>query len=132
MFKKGILLAGCILLLTTGCGSKKLTCTLEEDDQKSSVEFTFKDDVAERMNMEIQMEMEEDVDKDELDEQIKTFKEAYEGYGFEDVEVKAKNNVLNISLSMDAAKFMDEEDNKESLSYDSLKEEFEEDGYTCK
>lgn len=131
MKKKGLLLAFLVLLLTTGCGKKKLTCTREEDGQKSTLKVNFKDDKAEKVTLGIEMEFDEEVDDKELDERIKSFKEYYESSGFEDVEVKAKGKKLNISVSMDANKFMANAEDEE-LSYDSIKKELEDGEYTCK
>lgn len=118
------------LFLVTGC-EKKLTCTLEEEGQKSTLIYRFKDDKATKVTMKVRIELDENIDDKKIDERIKTFKEYYESNGYEDVEVKAKGKRLDVTATTDAKKFTSSNDEKD-LTYDAIKKVLEDGEYTCK
>lgn len=133
MYKKSILLVGGVLLLTTGCGNSKLTCTSEVQGVETEAVISFKDKKADSVKMAMSMDMPDGTKIDDISE---PFKDTFEQMGYKNVEVKEKNDKVNISLEADIDTFMKaqnmSEKDKDELTYDKLKESFESQNWTCK
>ena len=132
----GVIGLGCSALLLTGCGGKKLTCTMEEEADgmgTTKMEMVFHFDKEGKKVESLDMEMAIEYDKDIKDET----KEFYEGFFEEtcedeeapkDCKVTAKDD----SISLKASGTPEELDYDAEGDYDEIKEEMEDDGYTCK
>ena len=123
-----------MLCLLTGCGEKKLHCTLKESDQETSVTFIFDSkDKIKSGNMNIVFKVDEDTSDEELNEGIKVLQDSYKEMGFETKASKGENSVT-ISMNFKANQLNDLfGDNVDiDTGYDALKTEIEEEGATCK
>lgn len=139
MKKSLIVFMAIMLLAMTGCGNTKtLTCTAEEDGQKTVVTMKFKDDKLTTMVQDMTLEFDNELEESEQT-MVKSYLDlACSAYDYDGVECKvsASAKSASIYLSIDITKLNDEA--KEELeysgdeTYDSLKNEAEEDGYTCK
>ena len=73
--KKYLVVLVAMLLVVTGCGGKKLTCTLDETDQKSTVAMEFdKDNVVTNIKMTVSVPLEKELTAEE-----KEYMESYMG-----------------------------------------------------
>lgn len=113
------------LLCFTGC-TKKLECSMEEDNMKYTTIMTFKKDKPEDVTMKIEYKSD---DKDELQQYKETF-EDQESDMYENLKATIKGNVLTVQMDMNMEEFGLE--NYENETYDSIKKDAEADGYTCK
>lgn len=129
----GILgLAGATLLLT-GCGGNKLTCTMSEEQEgmgKSEAELVFKYDKDGKKIENIDMKMSIELENDEMLETYKGFFDEMceDEDAPSDCKVKTSGNKLTLTASGSA----DDMDYESETSMEELKEDLEEDGYTCK
>ena len=138
--KKYLVVLVAMLLVVTGCGGKKLTCTMEEDGQtaKTVVEFD-KNDKAKKVNMTMTMPFEEELSKEEME-----YMESYMGlmcaaFDYEGVTCKTdmSSKKVDVVIDMDFGKMSKEtlaelDFDAEATSYDAMKKSLEESGYTCK
>lgn len=143
--KKVLVLGLACTLFLTGCGSKKLTCTISEDEtgmkMSGEVVFTFdsKGEAIKKgefnMNVEVEEKYAEYIDemKEEFEEDYGDLKEVA------DVQIKTNDNKIDINIKYNATKL--NEDQKDQLyfnglyaeeNYEDTKAEFEDQGYTCK
>ena len=123
-----------MLCLLTGCGEKKLNCTLKESDQETSVTFVFDSkDKIKSGNMNIVFKVSEDTSDEELDEGIKLLQDSYKELGFETKASKGEKSVT-ISLNFKADQLSELFGNNVDIDtgYDDIKSEIEEEGATCK
>ena len=143
--KKVLILGLACTLFLTGCGSKKLTCTISEEDSgmkmSGEVVFTFdgKGETIKKGNFNMNVQVEEKY-AEYLDEMEEEFKEDYGDLKeVADVSINTKDNKISVNIKYNAAKL--NEDQKDELyfnglysdeNYENTKAEFEEDGYTCK
>ena len=131
--KKYLVVLVAMLLVVTGCGGKKLTCTLDQADQKSTVAMEFnKDNVVTDIKMTISVPLE------------KELMESYMGlmcaaFDYEGVTCKAEtgSKSVDVVINMDMEKMDDATKDemgysKEEATYDAMKKSLEESGYTCK
>ena len=138
--KKYLVVLVAMLLVVTGCGGKKLTCTLEETDQKSTVAMEFdKENVVTKIKMTVSVPLE-----NELTAEEKEYMESYMGimcaafdYDGVSCETKTGSKSVDVVITMDMDKMdQDTKDDmgysKEEATYDAMKKSLEESGYTCK
>lgn len=123
------------LITLTGCGGKKLTCTKTEGENSAKIVYEFKGDSPVKATS----ESTEVYDTEDEAKQAKAMIDAVMGlagsqdYMKIDAEQKGKKVITKISL--DVTKMTDEEKEEElskDATYDSLKKDAEEDGFTCK
>lgn len=131
---------GCVLLLC-GCGSKKMSCTLDTDDEvmKSKVlmNVSFKNDGIDTIKISSNYEI-----KDEYKDIVQTIKDSYdEVYNISNKNIKYKsslnNNKIDINLVLKYSKLDDETKTKLSLNdfsgnMEEVKSKLSDLGYTCK
>lgn len=138
--KKYLVVLVAMLLVVTGCGGKKLTCTLDETDQKSTVAMEFdKDNVVTNIKMTVSVPLEKELTAEE-----KEYMESYMGlmcaaFDYEGVTCKAEtgSKSVDVVINMDMKKMDDATKDemgysKEEATYDAMKKSLEESGYTCK
>ncbi len=118
----------------TGCGNTKtLTCTATENGEKETYTYKFSKDKLTKATIKAEMEA-------ESEEQAQEYKKSaeeegaglFEGEGITTkVEVKGKKVMATIEMDIEK---MSEEDKATvaNKTYDEIKKEAEEDGYTCK
>ena len=130
----GLVLVGVSLLfLATGCGGKKLSCSMEEDGQKTTVEVKYdsKDNI-ETVSMEYTISFEGlEVTDEEIDEFINEMKETAKEENYK-LEATKKSDSVTIKMEVTADKVDDALGEEYHVGYDELKALFEEEGATCK
>ena len=129
----GMVGLGCGLLLLTGCGGNKLTCTAVEEEEgfgSSDTKIVFHYDSDWKKIESIDMEMSVDLESDEMLEMYKGFfDEMCEmDEAPKDCEVKTKGNNITLKSSGSA----EEMDYEKETSKEEVIENLEEEGYTCK
>ena len=131
---------GCVLLLC-GCGSKKMSCTMNTDDEvmKSNVlmSVSFKKDSIDTIKINSNYEI-----KDEYKDIVQTVKDSYdEVYNISNKNIKYKSslndNKIDINLELKYPKLDDEAKTKLGLNdfsgnRDEVKTKLSDLGYTCK
>lgn len=131
---------GCVLLLC-GCGSKKMSCTMDTDDEvmKSNVSMnvSFKKDSIDKIKISSNYEI-----KDEYKDIVQTIKDSYdEVYNISNKNIKYKSslndNKIDINLELKYPKLDDEAKTKLGLNdfsgnRDEVKTKLSDLGYTCK
>lgn len=136
---------GAILISATGCDEgRTLTCTNEADEEgaklSQQVIVSFdKQDVISHIKITSVVEAEDDYE-DELDDYEEMVKESIEDNEDEYIKISYKRNGNTLSQVTDyyIDQMSDEEKEDEGIddpdenSYDALKENFEDQGYTCK
>ena len=136
---------GAILISATGCDEgRTLTCTNEADEEgaklSQQVIVSFdKQDVISHIKITSVVEAEDDYE-DELDDYEEMVKESSEDNEDEYIKISYKRNGNTLSQVTDyyIDQMSDEEKEDEGIddpdenSYDALKENFEDQGYTCK
>jgi len=118
------------LLLIVGCNKventkeqekdvvdkNRLVCTKFDESGKGTTEFTFKDEVA--VNIKTSIEFKKEVDAEAVCE-------LYKSLALEDIKVTCNGNIV----SMESNKLAEEHQGKKRKE---LKQELEEENYTCK
>ena len=136
---------GAILISATGCDEgRTLTCTNEGNEEgaklSQQVIVSFdKQDVISHIKITSVVEAEDDYE-DELDDYEEMVKESIEDNEDEYIKISYKRNGNTLSQVTDyyIDQMSDEEKEDEGIddpdenSYDALKENFEDQGYTCK
>ncbi|HCY44639.1 MAG TPA: hypothetical protein DHU33_04365 [Firmicutes bacterium] len=131
---------GCVLLLC-GCGSKKMSCTMDTDDEvmKSNVlmNVSFKKNSIDTIKISSNYEI-----KDEYKDIVQTIKDSYdEVYNISNKNIKYKSslndNKIDINLELKYPKLDDEAKTKLGLNdfsgnRDEVKTKLSDLGYTCK
>ena len=131
---------GCVLLLC-GCGSKKMSCTMDTDDEvmKSNVlmNVSFKKDSIDKIKISSSYEI-----KDEYKDIVQTIKDSYdEVYNISNKNIKYKSslndNKIDINLELKYPKLDDDAKTKLGLNdfsgnRDEVKTKLSDLGYTCK
>ncbi len=126
-----IILLATSLLFITGCGSKTLSCEVADDTlgQEMKVDIKFDGDNADEFITALTFETTETLTEDDKEEMCTVMADEF------DCEVTQDGDKATIKYTI---KFSDlsEEDledlNFEQTTYDYLKEEFENQGFTCK
>ncbi len=136
---------GTFLIASAGCSNTKtLTCTSESQESGAKltqqVLVTFdKNDTLSHVKITTKIDAEDDY-ADEMDEYEEMIKETVDSNEEEHIKISYKRNGNSLSQVMDyyVSDMSDEEkenngfDDPDENSYDTLKENFEEQGYTCK
>lgn len=131
---------GCVLLLC-GCGSKKMYCTMDTDDEvmKSNVlmNVSFKKNSIDKIKISSNYEI-----KDEYKDIVQTIKDSYdEVYNISNKNIKYKSslndNKIDINLELKYPKLDDDAKTKLGLNdfsgnRDEVKTKLSDLGYTCK
>lgn len=131
---------GCVLLLC-GCGSKKMSCTMDTDDEvmKSNVlmNVSFKKNSIDKIKISSNYEI-----KDEYKDIVQTIKDSYdEVYNISNKNIKYKSslndNKIDINLELKYPKLDDDAKTKLGLNNfsgnrDEVKTKLSDLGYTCK
>lgn len=131
---------GCVLLLC-GCGSKKMSCTMDTDDEvmKSNVlmNVSFKKNSIDKIKISSNYEI-----KDEYKDIVQTIKDSYdEVYNISNKNIKYKSslndNKIDINLELKYPKLDDDAKTKLGLNdfsgnRDEVKTKLSDLGYTCK
>ncbi len=131
---------GCVLLLC-GCGSKKMSCTMDTDDEvmKSKVlmNVSFKKNSIDKIKISSNYEI-----KDEYKDIVQTMKDSYdEVYNISNKNIKYKSslndNKIDINLELKYPKLDDDAKTKLGLNdfsgnRDEVKTKLSDLGYTCK
>lgn len=131
---------GCVLLLC-GCGSKKMSCTMDTDDEvmKSKVlmNVSFKKNSIDKIKISSNYEI-----KDEYKDIVQTIKDSYdEVYNISNKNIKYKSslndNKIDINLELKYPKLDDDAKTKLGLNdfsgnRDEVKTKLSDLGYTCK
>ena len=131
---------GCVLLLC-GCGSKKMSCTMNTDDEvmKSNVlmNVSFKKNSIDKIKISSNYEI-----KDEYKDIVQTIKDSYdEVYNISNKNIKYKSslndNKIDINLELKYPKLDDDAKTKLGLNdfsgnRDEVKTKLSDLGYTCK
>ena len=136
MKRVGLVLASLsLLLLVTGCGEKKLDCSQKEDGMDMRVIFNFDgNDKITSGKMEMTMDFGDDFTDEELDEAISEMKNAAKDQGL-DLNVTKKNTGIVMTYSFKADQITDMfgvEEDEYQVGYKKLKQQFEDEGATCK
>lgn len=144
--KKNLIFLIIMLVVITGCGKKeekpkeidtttKLECTKEDDGELSKEILVFKEDKLIKMDLVSNLDSDYEIPQEEV--------AAYEEFACgmlasENVDclVEANGKVLTIKVSMNVEKMTEEEIdlfglNEQELTYESLKEFYLDEGYTC-
>lgn len=133
-----ILVALTAVLSLTGCGSKTVTCTINEDDEKEVMSVTYKGKEITKIAREMTMKAEED-EIDEAYSYLKLASSMFEGKSGLKVSTSKGSDFVSMKMEIELSKL--DEEMLETLDFDlddapSTPEEFikemTEDGYTCK
>lgn len=137
--KKYLVVLVALLLVVTGCGAKKLTCTMTEDGQTMEAVMEFdKNDEVTSIEMNMTMPFEEELSKEEQETYSSYMQVLCSMYDYEGVDcnVNTSSKAVDVVIKMDLEKMSDEDRNNvtgtEGTTYDEIKADLEESGYTCK
>lgn len=135
MKKKMLLLSlATVVLLSTGCGSKKeLHCTLKQGEgavTTSTMDVTFKGNEAQDVTLSMSIDYTDEYASyaDTFKQTLETQKSTLEKVGYK-VEITSEKNSQKLKAT-GTADTLDESESKGS--YEATKENLEKSGYTCK
>ncbi len=149
---RGVKLFGILaisVLFITGCGNQKtLTCSMSEEDDGLSMNqelnVVYEEDKIANVRMSIDAKITDDQYQEYWDMFVSMMESQYEEKNADGIKVSTKSNddnyTFNITLDVDLEKASaddlatyDLEDlADETATYEELKEQLEESGYTCK
>lgn len=140
MFMKRIGLIGVcfgMALLLTGCGSKELRCSISNENIDYQINLTFdSEDLLDTGVMRQTYKLTEE-QEDTLEEGVQYLKEVFEDNDqYEGFEINITDNGKNevyVDIAFDASELSEimGEELDESATYDSIREELENEGYVC-
>ena len=138
--KKYLALLVAVLLVVTGCGEKKLTCTMDDESGSEKMVYTFnKDNVATKVDATMTSKFDTELSKEEQESYkslLDTMCALYDGDAYKcSVDVSAKEYSLTITMDINKMTAEEKEEagyTEKEATYDYLKENLEESGYTCK
>ena len=126
-----------MILLLTGCGTKELRCSMSEDSIDYQMNLTFdSEDLLDTGAMRQTYKLEED-EEETLEEGVQYLKEMFEDSDeYEGFEIRVTDNGKNevyVDIAFDASELSEimGEELDESATYDSIREELENEGYVC-
>ncbi len=133
--KKIGLLVSCLVLvfITSGCGNKKLDCTMKDDEMSARIKMNFdsKDKLKDGTTI-YEFTADEDMTDDQLKDAKKYFEDSYKDSKL-DTKVEIKDRKLVVTIKFTKDNFSELGFDSEDMSYDSiLKEINEEENVTCK
>ncbi len=132
------------LFLFTGCGSKSLSCTREnnysdEMIMNQSLNVSFKKDKVNKLSMDMDVKLGESYDsfKDSLIESVESEFSKYSDQSGINYKTTKNDNGFNFKVKVNFNKLSDEARKNLDIvnyenSYDSVKLELEDSGYSCK
>ncbi len=141
--KKFICVLGCCLfaLVLTGCGTKTLTCTKTstEDgmESKENIKVNFKNDKPATAEMSMEMILDEE-NKTYIDMFYSMLESTFEDYEQDGLTVNTEktDDAIKVQMNVDFGKVESTEeldfDIDADKDFESVKEDFETDGYECK
>ena len=149
---RGVKLFGILaisVLFITGCGNQKtLTCSMSEEDDGLSMNqelnVVYEEDKIANVRMSMDAKITDDQYQEYWDMFVSMMESQYEEKNADGIKVSTKSNddnyTLNITLDVDLEKASaddlatyDLEDlADETATYEELKDQLEESGYTCK
>ncbi len=120
-----------VLLLTTGCGTEELVCTIEDNDLGAEGKYvlTFKSDELETADFTSVFDMGIEFS----DEDLEGLCAEVDVEGVE-CEAKSDGTEITLELEIDATKLSDEELKEldfENTTYDKVKKDLEDQDYKC-
>ncbi len=124
------------LVILTGCGGKKLTCTTTEDGEISKLVANFKNNKVTTMTTE-STEVYETEEEAENSKKVLTAMLGVTQSDYLKFEIKQNGKELTTIMTLDLTKMTDEQiaeeiEVKQDISYDGLKEMYESQGFECK
>lgn len=126
-----------MILLLTGCGTKELRCSMSEDSIDYQMNLTFdSEDLLDTGAMRQTYKLEED-EEETLEEGVQYLKEMFEDSDeYEGFEIRVTDNGKNevyVDIAFDASELSEimGEELDESATYDSIREDLENNGYVC-
>lgn len=141
------LIGGCfgLILLLTGCGNTKtLTCTMNEESSYAKgimgYQITYKNDALSKVEQKFSVEVTDEDYVDYLDSLEEEYNDEVNEYQSDGIKYNLERNGNNLILGvtynlgkmtkdeLDEIGFYEEDDN----SYENVKSELEDEGYTCK
>lgn len=137
--KKVLVLGLACTLFLTGCGGKKLECSMEDKESgmttKSEVSAKFKGDKVKNAKISYSIELTDDM-KEYLDTFKSQIEKEYEEYNSDGIKanVSVDGNKITAVVKMNADKMTEEELDEQGVEgdYETIKTYFEELGFTCK
>ena len=122
-----------VVFTATGCGGKKLTCTQKEDSMEAKYTLSFKNNKISTINMKMTMSGVADQATDDMVKAMcDSFKEEEEFKGaVTKCETKKSGKDIIVNANIDASK-VKESTFSASKSYDDVKKELTDKGYSCK
>lgn len=132
MKRIGLVLASLAMVFAiSGCGGKKLDCTMSEDGESMRYIFNFdRDDEIKTLTVEMTSKFDKD-EEDEIDDQIKEAKERAKEEGYK-LKVSKGKEKLTIKMTLDADQIEDVVGSSLNADYDTLKEQFDDSEFKCK
>ena len=131
-----------VMLLMSGCGKSKLTCTKSETEggveNITTLKTTFKKDDLKKLQLNLEMNLvdENEMDKDSFEFSTGVLKSIYDDLAKDGIKVEdsLKDNKYNIIVDFEENGYSDLKKiiNIKLDTFDNLKASLEEDGYTCK
>ena len=117
----------------TGCGNTKtLTCTMTEDGVTETHVYKFSKDKLTKMTYKEEMEAESEEQAQEYKKLAEESSELLSGEGIT-TKVDVKGKKVTSVMEADLSKMDDDaKKNVEDTTYDEVKKEEEEDGFSCK
>lgn len=131
MNKSKLIVPALITLVTlTGCGGKKLSCTMEQSslglENKTTIQFNFKEDKINSMKATIEMVLPDEY-KDQKQDLIDELKDSDEN-----ITVTETKNGIKATITGDSDQLEELGLDDETVNYEDVKKELEDQGYTCK
>lgn len=130
-----------LLLFTTGCGGKKLECSLKEDDyeQTAYLKFDSKNNLNSGVLRQVMKFDEEEIayldDIKNVTERVKdniAASESFSGLDFEVSDNGKDTIIVDFNFNAEEISQVLDEDLDDDLSYDAIREDLENDGFVCK
>ena len=141
--KKFVCILSCSLfaLVLTGCGTKTLTCTKTSTEEgmetKENIKVNFKNDKPSTAEMSMEMILDEDT-KSYIDLIYSSLESTFEDYEQEGltIDTDKTDDTVTVKMNVDFSKVESTDeldfDIDADEDFDSVKEDFESDGYECK
>ena len=124
-----------VLLMTTGCGEKKLVCTAEKEGIKGEATTTFKSGKATVTTVKLILEA-------NSEEEAKQAKEEYEAFAqlnmasYVESDVKLDGKKITVTTTLKLSEMTDEQIKDEldgnDITEDGMKKYYEAESFTCK
>ena len=139
--KKYLIALVALLVVVTGCGNtKKLNCTMEEDGTKGVMNMEFdKEDNLTKLTLKMTEEFETELTKEEVETYKGVSSIACAAYNadYTDCKVDVTSKALELEVVYNVTKMTDEQREeegftKEATTFEAMKKDAEDTGFTCK